>query len=110
MAREPLELLPGTLDLLILKALSWEPMHGYGVSRAIRDRTDGAIAIEDAALYKALHRLELNGAIESEWGSSDNNRRAKFYRLTDDGRARLRTETARWQRYGAAVLKLFTPA
>jgi PadR family transcriptional regulator PadR len=110
MAREPLDLLPGTVDLLILKALSWEPMHGYGVSREIRERTKGELSIEDAALYKALHRLEAAGDIESEWGVSENNRRAKFYRLTADGRARLRTEAARWQRYGTAVLKLFEPA
>jgi transcriptional regulator len=110
MPREPLDLLPGTADLLILKALSWEPMHGYGVSAAIRDRTHGALSIEDAALYKALHRLEAAGDIESEWGTSENNRRAKFYQLTDTGRARLRTEAARWRQYGTAVLKLFDPA
>lgn len=110
MPREPLDLLHGTVDLLILKALSWEPMHGYGVSREIRERTKGELSIEDAALYKALHRLEAAGDVESEWGASDNNRRAKFYRLTAEGRARLRTEAARWRRYGTAVLKLFEPA
>ena len=82
MGRDSLELLQGTLDVLILKTLSWQPMHGYGVSRWIRRRTDDVLAVEDAALYQALHRLERKGWIDSEWGVSENNRRAKYYQLT----------------------------
>jgi transcriptional regulator len=100
---ESLELLKGTLDVLILKSLSWGPMHGYGVSRTIRGHTGDALAVEDAALYQALHRLERSGWVESEWGLSDNNRRAKYYRLTRSGRARLRSEASVWRRYAAAV-------
>ena len=101
-----LELLQGTLDLLVLKALSWGPMHGYGVSLLIHDRTDGDITIVDAALYKALHRLEHADLIASTWGLSENNRRAKFYRLTPEGRKRLRDELSDWRRYSAAVERI----
>ena len=100
---EPLELLKGTLDVLILKSLSWGPMHGYGVSRCIRQHTRDVLAVEDAALYQALHRLERNEWVESEWGLSDNNRRAKYYRLTRSGRAQLRSEATVWRRYASAV-------
>jgi len=110
MADATLELLKGTLDVLILKALSWGPEHGYGVSRLIRQRTDDVLAIEDAALYQALHRLEKRGWVESEWGLSENNRRAKFYRLTTAGRRQLRSETAMWRRYAEAVFKVLEPA
>ena len=100
---EPLELLKGTLDVLILKTLSWGPTHGYGVSRCIRQHTRDVLAVEDAALYQALHRLERNGWVESEWGLSDNNRRAKYYRLTRTGRTQLRAEATVWRRYAIAV-------
>jgi PadR family transcriptional regulator, regulatory protein PadR len=103
---EPLDLMQGTLDVLILKTLTWEPMHGYGVSRWIRQRTDDVLLVEDAALYQALHRLERKGWIESEWGLSENNRRAKFYALTVAGRKQLRTEAANWRRYADAVFKV----
>ena len=106
MAREPLDLLQGTLDVLILKTLSWQPMHGFAVSRWIRQRTDDVLAVEDAALYQALHRLERRGWIESEWGLSENNRRAKYYQLTADGRRQLRAEAATWRRYAEAVFKV----
>jgi transcriptional regulator len=109
MPREQLQLLLGTLDLLILKSLSWGPSHGYGISNTIRERTDGDLAVEDAALYKALHRLERNGHIEAQWGASENNRRARFYRLTPKGRKQLRAEAQRWKRYEDAVFKLFAP-
>ncbi len=79
-------------------------MHGYGVSRWIRERTNGVVGLEDAALYQALHRLEAKGWLEAEWGLSDNNRRAKYYCLTREGRKQLRAETARWRRYAKAVL------
>ena len=100
---DSLTLLRGTLDVLVLKTLSWGPMHGYGVSRWIRRRTGGTLDSEDAALYQALHRLERRGWLESEWGRSENNRRAKFYRLTDRGRAQLRTQATAVRRYVRAV-------
>jgi PadR family transcriptional regulator PadR len=103
MPRDTSDLLHGTLDVLVLKTLSWGPMHGYGISMWIERRTEHALEIVDAALYKALHRLEASGAIESEWGVSDNNRRAKYYSLTRRGQQMLRTETATWKRYVAAV-------
>ena len=103
MAKTPNDLLHGTLDILILKALTLGPTHGYAVSRWIEDRTEGLFAIEDAALYKALHRLEGQGVIESDWGISDTNRRAKYYRLTPRGRAALRAETLVWHQYAGAV-------
>jgi PadR family transcriptional regulator PadR len=100
---ESLDLLQGTLDVLILKTLSWGPMHGYAVSRWIRERTDDVLTVEDAALYQALHRLERRGLVESEWGLSENNRRAKFYRMMPAGRRELREATATWRRYSSAV-------
>jgi transcriptional regulator len=99
----PLDLLQGTLDVLVLKALAWQPMHGYAVSRWIRERSAEALAVEDAALYQSLHRLERRGLLESEWGLSEHNRRAKYYQLTDPGRAALRREVSTWRRYAAAV-------
>jgi len=90
------ELLPGTLDLLILKAVSLGPQHGYGVLLRIEQLTRGALTIEQGALYPALYRLEHQGLLETEWGTSDNNRRAKFYSLTADGRKRLKAGTERW--------------
>ncbi len=110
MAREPLDLLQGTLDVLILKTLSWGSTHGYGVSRAIRQRTDEVLAVEDAALYQALHRLERREWIEAEWGLSENNRRAKYYRLTPAGRRQLKSEAATWREYAAAVFKVLETA
>ena len=103
MPRETSDLLHGTLDLLVLKALSIAPMHGFGLSKWIEQGTRNELEIVDSALYKALHRLEGSGAIASEWGISDNNRRAKYYSLTARGRKLLRTETATWRRYVVAV-------
>ncbi len=91
-------LLPGTLDLLILKAVSLGPLHGYGVLLRIGQISGGALNIEQGALYPALYRLELQGLLDTEWGVSENNRRAKFYSLTAAGRKRLRDETAGWQK------------
>ena len=105
MARTSLDLMHGTVAVLILKTLSWGPMHGYDVSRMIRQRSEGALGLEDAALYQALHRLESKRWIESEWGVSENNRRAKYYRLTAAGGRRLREEAASWSRYADAVAK-----
>jgi PadR family transcriptional regulator PadR len=97
------DLLPGTLDVLILKAVSLGAQHGYGVLLRIEQITDGALAIEQGALYPALYRLEHQGLLDTEWGTSDNNRKAKFYSLTAAGRKRLKTETERWNRTALAV-------
>ena len=110
MARTSLDLMHGTVAVLILKTLSWGPMHGYDVSRTIRQRSEGALGLEDAALYQALHRLESKRWIESEWGVSENNRKAKFYRLTDEGRKQLQLEVSTWQRYATAVSKVLETA
>ena len=93
----------GTLDALVLKALSWGPQHGHGVARLIRVATDGAFEVLDGSLYAALHRLEEQECVESEWGLSDRGKQARFYRLTTRGRSQLRSESARWNRYAAAV-------
>ena len=98
-----IELLQGTLDLLILQTLQWGPRHGYGISQAIRTGSGEVLQVDTGSLYPALHRLEARGWIEPEWGVSENNRRAKFYRLATKGRAALRAETSTWERYVAAV-------
>ena len=100
------EFLHGTLDVLILKTLSWGPRHGYAIARWIRDTSDDAIAVEDRALYLALHRLEERGWVSSDWGLSENNRRAKYYALTADGRRKLRAKVSHWDRYAEAVFKI----
>ena len=96
-------LLPGTLDLLILKAASLGPLHGYGILLRIEQISGDALAIEQGALYPALARLERQGLLDAEWGTSENNRKAKFYRLTAGGRKRLRQETAGWERLVSAM-------
>jgi transcriptional regulator len=101
-----LELLQGTLDLLILKSLTWGPMHGYAVVRWIGQTTDDDLQIEEGALYTALHRMEKRAWLESEWGLSENNRKAKFYQLTTQGRKQLRSKAAVWTRYAQAVFKV----
>ena len=103
-------LLQGTLDLLVLKTLSWGPRHGYAIARWIRDTSDETFSIEDRALYLALHRLEERGFVEAEWGLSENNRRAKFYRLTTRGRAALRREAESWTRYVGLVARVLDAA
>ena len=110
MAGKSLELLKGTVDVLILKTLSWNPMHGFAISNWIGDITDGTLGLEDAALYQALHRLERKRWIEGEWGLSDNNRRAKYYQLTSKGRAQLKAQTAVWHRYAKAVFTVLGTA
>src|SRR5436189_4314724 len=97
------ELLPGTLDLLILKAVSLGPLHGYGILLRIEQISGGALDIEQGALYPALHRLEHQGLLDTEWGISDDNRRAKFYTLTAAGKKRLRSETEGWSRLVSAM-------
>lgn len=103
---ESLELLQGTLDVLILKTLSWGPRHGYAVARWLHDTSDDVLRVEEGALYPALHRLEHRGWIESEWGLSENNRRAKYYQLTAQGRQQLRVKSNSWARYASAVTKV----
>ena len=106
MSANELDLLQGTLDVLVLRALSWGSMHGYAVARFIRDGSDGTFRILDGALYTSLHRMEERGWVESEWGISEKGKRAKFYRLTSEGRRALRTETASWDQYVVAVAKV----
>lgn len=104
------ELVQGTVDVLILRALAREPMHGYAMSRWIRERSDDVLAVAGAALYQALHRLERKKLIASEWGVSENNRRAKYYRLTARGTKHLREESQAWRTYAAAVSRVLAPA
>jgi len=108
MTSRRLDFLQGTLDVLVLRALSWGPMHGYAIARFIRDGSDGSFRILDGALYTSLHRMEERGWVESEWGNSNQGKRAKFYRLTTTGRRALRAETAGWDRYVAAVARVMT--
>jgi transcriptional regulator len=98
-----LDLVRGTLDLLVLKALSWGPMHGLAVLRWIEQTTRDQLLIEEGALYPALHRMEEKGWLDAEWGYTDRNRKAKFYRLTSSGRKQLASELTRWSRYTSVV-------
>ena len=106
MTPRPLDLLQGTLDLMILKAVSWQPLHGYAIARWIQQTTDDVLRVEEGSLYPALHRLQERGHIESDWGLSENNRRAKYYRLTTRGRAQLRAELTGWTRFAEAMFKV----
>jgi PadR family transcriptional regulator, regulatory protein PadR len=108
MAKEPVVLLQGTLDLLILKTLSWGSTHGYGIARWIQQVTGDVLRIEEGSLYPALHRLEKRGWISSHWGLSENNRRAKYYALTAQGRHQLRAESSTWSVFANAVGKVLT--
>ena len=101
-----LEFLRGTLDVLILKALVWGPLHGYAVTSIIRQHSDNALLLEEGTLYPALWRLESKGLLTAEWGLSENNRKAKFYRLTAEGRRQLHHEIKTWEAYAAAVTKV----
>jgi transcriptional regulator len=94
------------LDVLILKTLSWGPLHGYAISSAIREQTENTLLVEEGALYPALYRMEAKRWIEAEWGLSENNRRAKYYRLTREGRRHLQAEKKTWEAYSAAVGKV----
>ncbi len=105
-----LDLLRGTLDLLILKTLTWGPRHGYAVTEWVRATTGDELHIEDGALYQALHRLEGRGLLAAEWGLSDHNRKAKYYRLTPAGRRHLAAQTSQWERYAAAVGRVLRTA
>ena len=101
-----LGLLQGTLDLMILKALSWGPMHGFAVAKWVRSTTDDVLQIDDGALYPALHRMEHRGLIDADWDLTENKRRAKYYRLTAKGRQELRVRATSWDRYASAVSKV----
>ena len=103
-------LLPGTLDMLVLKTLTRGPMHGYSIAESIQLASHEALRVEEGALYPALHRLELRGLLRSEWGTSDNNRRAKFYRLTALGTRELEREAADWNRIATAVTRVMQTA
>lgn len=105
------DLFTGSLDLLVLKALSWGPMHGYAIGRWIRQSANGALLVKDGVLYPVLHRLEKRDLLEEEWGLTDNNREAKFYRLTVAGRKHLKNELARWHSYSRVMTSvLVAPA
>ena len=110
MPNAPLELLQGTLDVLILKTLTWGPMHGYGVAHSIRQKTADELRVDDGALYTSLHRLEQRKWVASEWGVTDQNRRAKFYSLTKQGPAALAERTNQWTRYATAVSRVLQTA
>jgi transcriptional regulator len=105
-AAEEMSLLHGTLDVLVLKALTWGPRHGYSVARWIKDQSDRAIVVEDRALYVALHRLEEQGWVKGSWGISENNRKARYYELTTKGRQQLRAKTGHWDAYVRAIFKV----
>ncbi|MFQ5679152.1 MAG: PadR family transcriptional regulator [Gemmatimonadota bacterium] len=109
MKKTELDLLQGTLDMLILKTLSLGRMHGYAVARHIQQTTDGVLSVEEGSLYPALHRMAQRGWIESEWGRSENNRRAKFYQLTRKGARQLETELAAWRQFTDATFKVLSP-
>ncbi|MEX1184546.1 MAG: PadR family transcriptional regulator [Gemmatimonadota bacterium] len=109
MADRTVQLLRGTLDVLILKTLAGSVLHGYAVARQLEAKTGGALQIEDGALYQSLHRMEEREWIESEWGHAETGKRAKFYRLTAEGRRRLRVETADWTRYAETVFMVLRP-
>ncbi len=106
MEKNRLELIRGTLDVLILKALIWGPLHGYAITSLIRRQSDDALLVEEGTLYPALWRLESKGLVDSEWGLSDNNRKAKYYKLTSEGRRHLQAESKTWEAYAAAVAKV----
>ena len=103
---EEVSLLQGTLDMLVLKTLTRGAMHGYAITEFIQQTSDSLLRVEEGALYPALHRLELRGWLSSEWGVSENNRRAKYYRLTPAGRKQLAAESATWQRLSGAVMRV----
>ena len=104
----PVEFRQGAIELLILKTLSWGPQHGFSIARWIQDTTNDVLCLEEGSLYPALHRMEDKGWIDAEWGLSENNRRAKFYRLTTEGRKQLASETRDWWRYADAVARVLT--
>ena len=109
MTSSSLPLLQGTLDLLVLRVLSAGPLHGYGIASRIHDSSNGALVVEDAALYQALHRLDRQGLVDAEWAASENNRRARYYSLTGEGRTRLREQRSAWRKYARAIESVLAP-
>lgn len=105
---DALPVVKGTLDVLVLKALSWEPMHGFEVTTWLEQRSGGALDVEDSALYQAFYRLEARNLVAADWGVTDNNRRARYYRITSAGRAHLRAQTTQWLRYAQTVSDVLT--
>ena len=105
---DSLPLVKGTLDALVLKALTWAPMHGFEITSWIESRSGGALGVQDSALYQALHRLEGRGLVTAEWGVTENNQRARYYKLTKAGRAHLAAETKQWVRYAETVTGILT--
>ena len=108
MANQSLTLVKGTLDVLVLKALSWAPMHGFEITTWLESNSAGALEVDDSALYQAVYRLEQRGLVEAEWGVTENNRRARYYRITSKGKAHLRDETARLIRYAETLTGILT--
>jgi transcriptional regulator len=106
---KPADLVQGTLDLLILRVIALEPMHGWAIAQRIRQMSNEELRVGQSALYPALHKLEQQGWIESEWALSENNRRAKYYRLTSAGRRALKSETAQWERLSTAINLVVKP-
>ena len=107
---KPTDLVQGTLDLLILKTVALEPMHGWAVGQRIQQISNGVLQVQQGSLYPALHRLEQQGWIQAEWGDSENNRRAKYYRLTARGRTQLHVETTKWDKLAGAIARILRPA
>ncbi len=110
MPKQKADLLQGTLDLLILRTLDLGAMHGWGISQHIQQISDGVLQVQQGSLYPALHRLELEGWIDSDWGTSENNRRARYYKLTRTGRRQLSVETENWERLSGAVFRVLETA
>jgi PadR family transcriptional regulator PadR len=108
--KTPIQLLPGTLDLLILQTLAPEALHGHGIATTIQSSSDDVLLVDHGSLYPALQRLERAGLITSQWGTSENNRRARFYKLTHSGRKRLAAETSKWETMVRAVSRILKPA
>ena len=106
----PLGLLKGTVDMLVLKALSWGPMHGFGIALWLEEQSKGALGMDDSAMYQVLHRLEERGFVDAQWKTTENNRRARFYRLTPLGRTHLTAETESWLKYSRTVTSVMTLA
>ena len=107
---EPIPLVKGTLDVLVLRALVWTPMHGFEITTWLEEQSGGALGVGDSALYQALHRMEERGLITAEWGVTENNQRARYYKVTKTGRAHLAAETAQWVRYAELVTGILTTA
>ena len=109
-AEQRIELLQGTLDMMILRALTWGPQHGHGIGQAIRTQSDDLLKVETGSLYPALHRLVKRGWLKAEWGVSQSNQRAKFYRLTPEGKKQLTREESRWAQLVSAIARVMKPA